>query len=260
VEPDTFIFANICAYLWLIARADHDFIGCRNADGSRDKSRQPRVRLFFRFDAIVETGLLEVRTVRPRAPVWIVIATLLIAILERTIRTRTTFLTLAVLSFTLGLLCLRRVEITLHIGLLPASAKRLRLALERRGRARRLALERRSKAVGHAAIIIVIFLSVSFASRPNISDLSLLLRLLGRCYDAVVMLSVLEIAFSHNRIAGGLRIAGELQIFFRNVMGRAANFHVGSIGFKGPGERIGALAIAVIIAATHTLVLTRSHR
>ena len=73
-----------------------------------------------------------------------------------------------------------------------------------------------------------------------------------------VMLGVLQIIFRCDRVAAGVRVARELQIFFGDVMCVAANLHIGTIGFIGTGERVGSPAI-VGWATTHPLVLTRSH-
>ena len=112
---------------------------------------------------------------------------------------------------------------------------------------------------GVMLVLLGTFFGLGFASGAHIAGLGLLLRLLGCCNNAEVMFRMLQIAFCHHGIAGGLRIASKLQIFFRNMMRRSANLHVWPVGFIGPGERIGAFAI-IIVAATHTLVLTRSHR
>jgi hypothetical protein len=47
-----------------------------------------------------------------------------------------------------------------------------------------------------------------------------------------------------------------LQVFFGDVLGRAANFHVRATGFVSPRQGTRAFSVA---ATTHTLVLTRSH-
>jgi hypothetical protein len=79
--------------------------------------------------------------------------------------------------------------------------------------------------------------------------------LLGGGDQAKVMLGVLEIVLRRHRIAGRLRVARELEIFFGNVRWSATNFDIGSIRLEHPGHRILALAVA----STHPLVLTVSH-
>ena len=76
--------------------------------------------------------------------------------------------------------------------------------------------------------------------------------------DAEIMLGVLQVAFRHDRIAGGLRVARQLQIFLGDMLGGAADFHVGPVRFVAPRQRIGPFAAG--IAAAHALILTRSHR
>ena len=57
-----------------------------------------------------------------------------------------------------------------------------------------------------------------------------LAKLLLRCRDqTVVVLRVLVIVFRRDRIARGLGIARELNVFFSNVRGVASNFDVGSV-------------------------------
>ena len=57
------------------------------------------------------------------------------------------------------------------------------------------------------------------------------------------MFGVLEIALGHHRVAGGLGVARELQVFLGHVMGRAPDLYVRPVGFIGPGKRIWPLAI-----------------
>jgi len=77
--------------------------------------------------------------------------------------------------------------------------------------------------------------------------------------QAEIMFGVLVIVFGADRVAGGLRVARKLDIFFRHVGRCAADLYVRPVGFKDTGEWIMALAIVVIVivvvASTHTLVL-----
>jgi len=59
-----------------------------------------------------------------------------------------------------------------------------------------------------------------------------------------------------HRIARTLRIARELDVFFRDMRGGAADLHVGSVRLIDPRQRI--LAFAMTAAAPHAL-LTVSH-
>ena len=84
------------------------------------------------------------------------------------------------------------------------------------------------------------------------------------------MLGVLEIIFRRDRIAGGLGVTRELEIFLRDVIGRSADLHVGAVGFIDPCQRVVAAAViivvvvvVVVVAPAHALVvmmlLTVSH-
>jgi hypothetical protein len=78
---------------------------------------------------------------------------------------------------------------------------------------------------------------------------------LRRGDQAKIMLSMLVIIFGGDRIARGLRIARKLDIFLGDMIGRAADFHLGAIGFIDPRQRIMTLAVA----SAHALVLSVSH-
>jgi hypothetical protein len=88
--------------------------------------------------------------------------------------------------------------------------------------------------------------------------------LLRRSDDAEVMFGVLQIVLSEDRIPGGLRIASELQVFFRDVGGIAAHLHVRSVGFEISTQRIDVLAPAIVVPAALTVlvvvILVWSHR
>jgi hypothetical protein len=76
--------------------------------------------------------------------------------------------------------------------------------------------------------------------------------------QAEIVLGVLIIILRCNRIAGRLRIAGKLNILFRNMRGSASDFHIGPIRFIDPRHRV--LTLAVVVAAAHALlVLSVSH-
>ena len=55
------------------------------------------------------------------------------------------------------------------------------------------------------------------------------------------MLCVLIIIFRHDRIATGQRITGKVRIFFSNMTGITANFHVRTIALEIPVHRIAGL-------------------
>ena len=80
--------------------------------------------------------------------------------------------------------------------------------------------------------------------------------------QAEIMLGVLIVVLGGDRIAGRARIARELDIFFGDVGGGAADLDVGSVGFVNPGQRILATPVVVIVVipvAHPLLVLTVSH-
>jgi hypothetical protein len=77
------------------------------------------------------------------------------------------------------------------------------------------------------------------------------------------MFGVLEIIFGCDRIAAGVGVARQLQVFFRDVMSVAADLHVRTIRLIGPGQRVGTSPIVGRPIAAHPLivvVLTWSHR
>ena len=118
-------------------------------------------------------------------------------------------------------------------------------------------LARRGEAVGHAVVVAVIVVEVDLSGLAP----EAILGLLRGGDDAEIVLGVLQVAFRPDRIAGRVRIARQLQVFLADVVGRAPDLHVRPVRLEGSGERVGTLAIIVIVvAAAHTFVLTRSHR
>jgi hypothetical protein len=92
--------------------------------------------------------------------------------------------------------------------------------------------------------------------------------LLSRRDQAEVMLGVLVVVLGGNGIAGGPRIASELNVFFGHMRGGTANLDIRSVGLENTGHRILAapvvvtivVVIVVIVPVAHTLVvLTVSH-
>src|SRR5690606_3272117 len=65
--------------------------------------------------------------------------------------------------------------------------------------------------------------------------------------DAIVMFSVLKIVFGHHAIARCLCIARKRRVFFCNMLRIAADLHIRAIAFIVARQRIGALAVVVII-------------
>ena len=80
---------------------------------------------------------------------------------------------------------------------------------------------------------------------------------LRRRYQTEVMLRVLEITLGRNRITGSLSIARKLNVFFSNMVRRAADFHIWAVRFIDSGQWV---LIAVPITTTHPLLLSVSHR
>jgi hypothetical protein len=83
--------------------------------------------------------------------------------------------------------------------------------------------------------------------------------LLRRRDHPEVVLGMLIIIFRRDRIAGALRVARELDVFFRNLGSGAANLHVGPVRLIDPRQWILALAVMVIIAPSPHPLVTVSH-
>lgn len=123
------------------------------------------------------------------------------------------------------------IERPLAIGIGAAFAIGVRRLASRHGWVRRLhvgdAFDRRSKSIHAAAEVIVLvgFVGIGFAG--------LALKALGglrRGNQTEIMLGVLKKALSHHRVAGRLRVARQLQIFFANMMRRAPDFDIRAVG------------------------------
>jgi len=74
--------------------------------------------------------------------------------------------------------------------------------------------------------------------------------------QAKIMLGMLIVVLSGDGITGALRVACELNVFFRNVGSGTTDFNVGTVGFVNARQWI--LAFAVVAASPHAL-LTISH-
>src|SRR6266404_944205 len=87
--------------------------------------------------------------------------------------------------------------------------------------------------------------------------------LLRRGDQAEIMLGVLVVVFRGDRVAGGARVARQLDVFFRDVGCGTADFDIGSVGLEHPGHRVltAPVVIIVVVSVTHPLVvvLTVSH-
>jgi hypothetical protein len=73
----------------------------------------------------------------------------------------------------------------------------------------------------------------------------------------IVVLGMLIVILGSDGIPWGLRIAGELNVFFGYVRWIATNFDVWPVGLIDACHRI--VTLAMIVASTHPLVLTVSH-
>jgi hypothetical protein len=88
---------------------------------------------------------------------------------------------------------------------------------------------------------------------------ALLLQLLAVGHDdAAVVLGVLQIVLREHRVAGGLRVASERQVFLGDMRRGAADLHVRAVGFETARKRILALPIPVV-AASAAILLSLPH-
>ena len=83
------------------------------------------------------------------------------------------------------------------------------------------------------------------------------------------MLGVLEIAFRHHDVAGGLGIAAELEVLVGHRLGGAADLHVRTVALVDAAQRVAAAASAAAAATAATsaamavavaVLVSRSHR
>ncbi len=79
-----------------------------------------------------------------------------------------------------------------------------------------------------------------------------LLLLTIRHDDAIIMFGVLQIVFSQHGVACRCRVSGERHVFFRYMHRRAPYFHVGTVGFVTPRQRVLPFALPTIIVAAST--------
>ena len=90
--------------------------------------------------------------------------------------------------------------------------------------------------------------SLPSASARRLEVRILLAELFLRGRDqAEIMLGVLEVIFGRDRIAGRMGVAGKLEIFLGDVIGRAADLHVGAVGFVHPRQRVMVAAIVIVV-------------
>ncbi|MBB4521957.1 UNVERIFIED_ORG: hypothetical protein M2435_001987 [Rhizobium sophorae] len=75
---------------------------------------------------------------------------------------------------------------------------------------------------------------------------------LGACDDTIIVFGVLEIVLGNHAIAGALGVAGELRVFFGDMLRSTANLHIGAGAVIGPGQRIAALAVEIVVIVIST--------
>ena len=117
----------------------------------------------------------------------------------------------------------------------------------------------------HTAVVAVV--KAVFGARIGAVGARLLLLLMGlvlpelflrRRDQSEIMLRVLIVVFSRDRVARGARVAGELNVFLGDMVGGTANLHVGPVRFVDARQRIVILASAAAaptIATPHAMVL-----
>jgi hypothetical protein len=70
--------------------------------------------------------------------------------------------------------------------------------------------------------------------------------------DAVIVFGVLQVVFGHHAVAGAVGIAGELRIFFSDVLGSASDLNVWAGAIVAPRQRISALAVEIVVVVAST--------
>jgi hypothetical protein len=166
---------------------------------------------------------------------------------------------------------LRLLMTRLMLLLIAIAVVRLSVARGIRLLARRVRLLLAAKvATTSLRRLLILALFNEFVSRAAVG-LRLVIRiclpelLLGSRDDAEVMLGVLVVILGRHRVARSLRVAGELQILFRDRRRGATDLHLRAIRLVHPRQRILTFALVVmlllllIIPPAHPLVLTVSH-
>lgn len=168
-----------------------------------------------------------------------------------------TFLRHVLLRPRLKVLRLRLKVLRLRLMLLRLKMLRLLLLF---ARVKRLTL-RRIGLAGLGLFVAVVVAVVGAAATRLLLIIRLALAQLFLCGgdQTEIMFGVLVIIFRRDRISGALRVAGKLEIFFRDVRGRATNFDVLAVRFVHPRERILVMMTTFAIATAHPFILTVSH-
>ena len=121
---------------------------------------------------------------------------------------------------------------------------------------------------GLALIVAVVEIVVSRAlRRAALALLRLLIVVIGVLLAELflrggdqpeIMFCMLIVVLGRYRVAGTLRVACKLDVFFCNVRGGATDFYVGTVRFIYARQRILAFAVVIAAASPHAL-LTVSH-
>jgi len=130
-----------------------------------------------------------------------------------------------------------------RVGLLLA--RRVMLSL-------RFTAERRIPPLLLLGIVESLFARLPFRTEERLGLPELLL---SRGDQAEIVLRMLIIILGGDGIARCLGIASELDVFFGDMGSRSADFHVRTVRFVDPGQRI----LAFAVAPAHAFVLTVSH-
>jgi hypothetical protein len=106
------------------------------------------------------------------------------------------------------------------------------------------------------ALAVVVAVHVgSLIGRLRLVGILLRVLRLRRRDQTEIVFGVLQITFGGYRVARGLRVARELNIFFGDVVGGAADLHIRAVRFVDAGERVVAAIIVVPVAPAHPLLL-----
>jgi hypothetical protein len=198
-----------------------------------------------------------------------IVAIILIALLERTIRPRASILKSVALLTILPRRKTPAIIAPLTIGLVRRSVAEglrdvlrnvwLRLKALLRLLVSVLPLRGRGETIGQRVkVAIIVHAVLVLSSRPLLTALRQSLRSVSRGNETEVVFGVLQVILGCDRISACVGVSRKLEVFFRYVMRIAAYFDVRPVRFIGSRQRIGASSI-VRRPAAHPLVLTWSH-
>ena len=81
--------------------------------------------------------------------------------------------------------------------------------------------------------------------------------LLRGCDQAEIMFGVLVVVLGRDRIAGRARVTRQLNVFFGDVRGGAADLDIGPVRFEHPGHRVLTAPVIVVVVAIIVVLLFR---